>query len=366
MQDELLRGVHAHAPTGAGAVNVVRFTHDGNYCLTGGDDKTIRLFNPHKGMKNTSAMQTGPEKESALFIKAYSGTHGYSILDISIAQDKTKFVSAGEDRSFYLWDVTSGNVLKRIQGHTQKINAVALNKDATVVVTASYDQTVRCWDLRSNNREPIQTMSDFKDSVTSLALTDSAIVAGSVDGYVRTYDMRVGVLQQDYLRDPVTSVRLSDDHKTYLAACLDASTSTRGSTSPSNGTGTLHLVDMKSGCLLKQYTGHTHRSLKVEAAFENDQKHVLCADEAGAIVHWDLLSGKEVARTPPGVHGHSKGCSALAYHPSLPVYLTSSYDGTVNMWRSSVSTAIAGRADSDSRPAGSYEKRAAATFFAKK
>ena len=142
---------------------------------------------------------------------------------MAIAQDKTKFVSCGEDRSFFVWDVSSGNVTRRIQGHPQKINAVALNKDATVAVTASYDQTVKCWDLRASSRDPIQVLDHFKDSVTALAVSDAAIVAGSVDGCVRTYDMRAGLMTCDNVGGPVTCVRLSSDKNTYLATCLEGS-----------------------------------------------------------------------------------------------------------------------------------------------
>ena len=31
-----------------GSVNAVRFTHDGNYCMTASDDRTVKLWNPHK------------------------------------------------------------------------------------------------------------------------------------------------------------------------------------------------------------------------------------------------------------------------------------------------------------------------------
>lgn len=338
-----------------GAVNVTRFTKDGNYCMTAGDDKSVRLYNPHKSQASGgSAKRSGispdsiqPKEESALFIKAYSGIHGYPILDLAIADDKSKFVSAGEDRSFFLWDVTSGKVVRRIQGHTHKTNSIALNTDATVVITASYDQTVRCWDLRANNRDPIQTMSEFKDSVTSLSVTDHTIVAASVDGYIRTYDLRSGMMQADNLKDPITCVKMSDDRRSYLATCL-------GSNKPA----CLRLVDCASGQLLKEYQGHKHTGFKIEAGFENDHVHLLCGDEDGAIVHWNLLTGKVVAHTEKK-RAHTKGVSSVAYHPSQHMFLTSSYDGSVKCWNSAVPER------KDATPSvGSYSKRESASYFA--
>lgn len=36
------------------------------------------------------------------------GVHGYSILDITISKDNSKFASAGGDKSAFLWDITTG------------------------------------------------------------------------------------------------------------------------------------------------------------------------------------------------------------------------------------------------------------------
>ena len=42
-----------------GAVRAVRFNTDGNYCITCGSDKSVKLWNPYKG----------------LLLKAYTGKH---------------------------------------------------------------------------------------------------------------------------------------------------------------------------------------------------------------------------------------------------------------------------------------------------
>jgi mitogen-activated protein kinase organizer 1 len=42
-----------------GSVSTVKFNSDGNYCLSGGNDKTIRLWNPVKGtLIKTYAVRT--------------------------------------------------------------------------------------------------------------------------------------------------------------------------------------------------------------------------------------------------------------------------------------------------------------------
>lgn len=306
MMDTCTRVIDEHI----GSVNVVRFTADGTYCMTGSDDRTIKLWNPHK--RDPSKSDT-----SALLIKTYDGAHGYSVLGLSISKDKTRFASCGEDRTCYVWDVASGQTIRRIQAHNHKINAVEFNDDATVLITASYDQTVKCWDMRTSNRDPIQVMQDFKDSVTSLARTESAIIAGCVDGNVRIYDLRKGQLQCDNLKSPITSVCVSSDQNCYVASCLDNS---------------VRLCEIASGKLLKEYAGHKHSEFKGEAVFQADCNHILSGSEDGSLVRWNLVSGQVVNRTEKA---HFKAVASLAYHPSKAMFITASYDGTAKVWETS-------------------------------
>ena len=121
-----------------GSVNVARFNHDGKYCLTGGDDRRVLLWNPHREPPDEIA----PIKEYAM--------HSKQVLDVAVAHDNASFASCGGDKTVFLWDVGSGRVLRRLVGHDQRVNAVVYaGIDSSVLVTASYDKSVRCWDCRS-------------------------------------------------------------------------------------------------------------------------------------------------------------------------------------------------------------------------
>ena len=85
-----------------GAVRAVRFNCDGNYCMTCGSDKFVKLWNPHTGK----------------VLKSYSG-HGYEVLDVAAASDNGRLASCGADKTVILWDVATGKVIRRFRGHTQ-------------------------------------------------------------------------------------------------------------------------------------------------------------------------------------------------------------------------------------------------------
>ena len=68
----------------------------------------------------------------------------YDVLDVAVLADNTKFVSCGEDKAAFLWDVSSGSVVRRFQGHEQRVNSCCFSADGGVFFTASYDK-VSCF-----------------------------------------------------------------------------------------------------------------------------------------------------------------------------------------------------------------------------
>ena len=93
-----------------GSVLAIRFSRDGKYCMSGGDDRRVLLWNPRR--------------EDPTPIKEYTG-HSHRVLDVAVGHDNTTFTSCGDDRAVFTWDVASGRVTRRLQGHTQRVNAVA-------------------------------------------------------------------------------------------------------------------------------------------------------------------------------------------------------------------------------------------------
>jgi mitogen-activated protein kinase organizer 1 len=127
--------LHATLSSHKGPVHVARYAKgSAKHVLTGGQDRTVRLWNPQLGTE----------------IKVFQA-HGYEVLSIAVlacplilrrrfrmiycffsAHDNSKFLSSGGDRSVFLWDVATGVTSRRIPGHTSKIFAVDFNQDATV------------------------------------------------------------------------------------------------------------------------------------------------------------------------------------------------------------------------------------------
>ncbi|KZT67145.1 WD40 repeat-like protein [Daedalea quercina L-15889] len=298
----LPRTLHTTLSNHKGAVHVVRYAKgSAKYVLTGGQDRTVRLWNPELGTE----------------IKKYAA-HGYEVLSVTVSHDNARFASSGGDRSVFLWDVTTGTTVRRIAGHMGKIFVVDFNADASVVASGSYDSTVRLWDLKSQNRQAIQVLDEARDAVQTLHVGSTYILTGSVDGYVRTYDLRMGELRSDFVGHPVTSVVPSQDGQTYLATTLDAH---------------VRLMDASTGKMLNDFKGANISSYRCRSCFGHGEASVVCGDEAGRVWAWDLLDAAPLQPNPPP-KVHDKSITWVEHHPvEAGELVTSGADGLVKVWR---------------------------------
>lgn len=310
--------IHAHS----GAVHVVRFSAGGRYMLSGGSDQQINLWNTHRGAQGSlDAKGRSPS------IQRYSA-HSYEILCIDVAADNSRFASGGPDRNVFVWDVASGNVLRRFNAHYGRVNDVRLagaNGDGSVLLAAGSDTIVRAYDLRANNAwKPIMELDDARDAVLTMALSGSTIHTGSVDGVIRTYDIRQGILRSDVVDSPVTSLTPTREGGAVLASTLDSM---------------LHLFDLSDGQELQRFSGLTNTSLRCHSTLAEDDAMAVAGDEHGAVFGWDLLSARRAWRLAPGYSGARKTQTPVAVlwtdantDNGANSLATASSNGMVHLW----------------------------------
>ncbi|XP_067948894.1 WD repeat domain-containing protein 83-like [Watersipora subatra] len=282
--------------TDHGAVRSVRFNKDGNYMLTCGSDKTVKLWNPSR----------------QLLIKSYKNIHGTEILDVTASHDNGRIATAGMDRKVFLTDVSSGKTIRKIRAHDDKVNAVKFNAESTMLFSASVDGTCKAWDLRSRSYEPIQTLNEAKDNVTSVCITDSQILTGSADCCVRRYDIRIGFMYSDFLGAPVSCASFTKDSQCTLAGLQGDA---------------IRLIDNDTGKQLNEFSGHTSSDYKIECTMNSKDNYIYSGSENCSVFVWDLISGKVVTRLP---HDY-KVVHSLSFHPEEEKLLSASL-GCVYVW----------------------------------
>ncbi|KAL6461979.1 hypothetical protein MHYP_G00301240 [Metynnis hypsauchen] len=278
-----------------GAVRAVRFNADGNYLLTCGSDKSLKLWSASRGA----------------LLKTYTG-HGYEVLDVDGSYDNSQLCSCSSDKTVILWDVATGQVTRKLRGHAGRVNCVQFNEEATVMLSGSIDGTVRCWDTRSRRMEPIQVLDEARDGVSSLKVAEHELLTGSVDGRLRRYDLRMGQLHVDFISSPITCVCFSQDGQCTLSSSLDSA---------------VRLLDKSTGEMLGEYTGHQNKDYKLDCCLSSKDTHVLCCSEDGHVYCWDLVEGSLALKLPVG----KAVVQSLSFHPTEPCLLTA-MEGRVQVW----------------------------------
>eukprot|EP01084_Bolivina_argentea_P124554 220703_1 len=290
-----------------GSIYALTCTSDGEYIISGGMDKTIRLYNPHK----------------SLLIKEYKA-HGYDIQCIKIENNtKSTFASCGGDKSIFIWDINTGKILRKLWGHSQRINCLAFNQQNNIIVSGSFDQTVLFYDLKSYNKSKpfYQLTSDyFKDSVTDIYFSEYEIFICSIDGYLRIFDIRNGKLIKDFICDKgLTSVSITEDTKCVLLSCLDDK---------------LRLINKLNGKLLNDYTHKkfVNNQYKIKSGFGFDDGIVMSGTENGNILMWDLVDTKIEPTILDNNDKTSIVTNVLAHPKRKNILFSSDTRGQIKMW----------------------------------
>jgi len=146
-------------------------------------------------------------------------------MGVAFSPDGKLLASAGgEDKTVRVWDLASGKEVRKLEGHTAMVRAVAFSSDGKRVLSGAYrgDGTARLWDVLSG-KELLRTPS-IPAGVHGVAFSADgrlAIVAG--DRQADLWDLDHSKLLQTFegLQMATDAVFLPDGKQALLASYGD-------------------------------------------------------------------------------------------------------------------------------------------------
>lgn len=306
-------------------LSIALFLGDGKYCLTAGNDRSVRLWNPSRLDPAYAANPISDPTDvpvsflpRALPIQMYPVRHNVSALAVD---SQSKFLVIGSDKAAHLIDTVTAQTLRQWHGHTAVIQSVDVLSSPTrgveLVATSSYDATVCLWDGRTNNFKPIQTLKDAKDSVSVVKIIQesSTILTASVDGCLRTYDVRKGQVLTDDFHSPITDIAISALGARTAVSCLD---------------GGIRIARNETTATVSEPTvcrrHHKAGRYGLRCCFVSRDWLLATGSEDGRVVFYDTYQATPVAE----LLGHTAPtCSVDSFGG---VVVTASYDGNCIVW----------------------------------
>jgi len=157
--------------------------------ITGSRDSSLRVWKlPKPG--DRSVMQTGAspnDHDNPYFIRVLTGHH-HSVRAIAAHGDT--LVSGSYDCTVRVWKISTGEVLQRLQGHSQKVYSVVLDVARNRCISGSMDNMVKVWSLETG--ACIFTLEGHTSLVGLLDLSHERLVSAAADSTLRIWDPENG------------------------------------------------------------------------------------------------------------------------------------------------------------------------------
>ncbi len=148
-------------------VNSVAFTPDGRFALSGGSDQTVRYWELERGVE---VRQLAGHQDIVWSVAvAPDGRHALSAGGYQSGPGNRGLVPGSKDFAIRLWDLTNGKELRRLEGHTEAVSALAFTPDSRRVVSASADRSVRLW--LAGTAAQIQSFTEHTRLIHSVAVS---------------------------------------------------------------------------------------------------------------------------------------------------------------------------------------------------
>jgi WD40 repeat protein len=244
---------------------------------------------------------------------------------LEFSPDGRWLLSCGMDATIRLWDLHTGQEVRRFEGHEERVDCIDFSADGRRFLSASWDWTIRLWDVETGKelkRIQFQGAPGVHVSGVRWFPDGRRCLAWATDHHaLQIYDVQTGKLLKDFGRHPghIYAAALSPDGGQVLEGSYDV-------------VDPLRLWDVDSGKLIREFKGHDDKVSFL--TFSPDGRFALTSGTDSLVRLWNVSTGR-IVRV---FKGHSGGVNGVANSPDGRRILTAGVDHTVRLWNANTGT----------------------------
>ena len=285
-------------------VNAVAVAPDGTWLATGGEDRTVRIWDMATGTVTRTLTLTPYDHPEVA--DAADSVSAVSVKAVAVAPDGTWLAATGTDGAVRIWDMATGTLTRALTGNPGLVGAVAISPDGAWLATAPrvLSGRVQIWDAATGT--PASRLPGRLSMVRSVAVSpDGAWLAtiASLSRKVRIRSVATGAVTRTLVSHlgRMRAVAISPDG-TMLAIARSEAASVLREAEEDDAAGEapvgeypVRIWDVATGAD-RILTGHTAEVNAV--VFSPDGAWLATAGEDRTVRVWSTVTGTPVAMMP--------------------------------------------------------------------